>query len=79
MKKLLRYRAMESVCRQRATFCPEESWKWLAEAEMWNHKAFGCPDRPETSSVGTRSPQRRTIPAICVIAPMASVLDNAAR
>lgn len=54
MKKLLRYRAMESVCRQRATFCPEESWKWLAEAEMWNHKAFGCPDRPETSNVGTR-------------------------
>lgn len=43
MKELLDCRAMESVCRQRATLYPEESWKWLAEAEMWNHKAIWEP------------------------------------
>jgi hypothetical protein len=43
MKELLNCRAMESVCRQRATLYPEESWKWLAEAEMWNHKAIEEP------------------------------------
>lgn len=42
MNELMRCRAMESLCRQRATFYPEESWKWLAEAEMWDHKAFEC-------------------------------------
>lgn len=40
MKEPLNCSAMESVCRQRATLYPEESWKWLAEAEKWNHKAF---------------------------------------
>jgi hypothetical protein len=53
MKELLQCRAMESVCRQRATFYPQESWKWLAEAEMWNHKAFECSRRPEASNVTT--------------------------
>ncbi|WP_371422821.1 hypothetical protein [Tardiphaga sp.] len=33
-------RAKESLCRQRASFFPEESWKHLAEAEMWQHKAM---------------------------------------
>lgn len=40
-------RAMEGLCRQRAAFFPEEHWKWLAEAEMWNHKAIECSKRPE--------------------------------
>lgn len=39
MQDLVRYRAMESLCRQSAVFRPLESWRLLAEAEMWNHKA----------------------------------------
>jgi hypothetical protein len=35
MKKLLSYRAMGSLCRQQAVFHPENSWKWLGEAERW--------------------------------------------
>jgi len=30
---------MESLCRQSAVFYPLESWRLLAEAEMWNHRA----------------------------------------
>jgi hypothetical protein len=30
---------MESLCRQSAVFRPLESWRLLAEAEMWHHKA----------------------------------------
>jgi hypothetical protein len=30
---------MELLCRQRATFYPEESWKWLGEAERGQHVA----------------------------------------
>jgi hypothetical protein len=43
---LARYRAMESLCRQRAVFHPMESWQLLAEAEMWHHKALAenCSD-----------------------------------
>jgi len=39
MNDLVRYRAMESLCRQSAVFHPLESWRLLAEAEMWHHKA----------------------------------------
>jgi hypothetical protein len=39
MDNLVRYRAMESLCRQSAVFHPLESWRLLAEAEMWHHKA----------------------------------------
>jgi hypothetical protein len=39
MKDLARYRAMESLCRQSAAFSPLDSWRLLAEAEMWHHKA----------------------------------------
>ncbi len=39
MKDLARYRVMESLCRQGAVFRPHESWKLLAQAEMWQHKA----------------------------------------
>jgi hypothetical protein len=40
MKDVVRYRAMESLCRQSAVFHPLESWQLLAEAEMWHHKAL---------------------------------------
>ena len=40
MEDLVRYRAMESLCRQSAVFRPLESWRLLAEAEMWHHKAL---------------------------------------
>jgi hypothetical protein len=39
MNDVVRYRAMESLCRQSAVFRPLESWRLLAEAEMWHHKA----------------------------------------
>jgi len=40
MQDIVRYRAMESLCRQSAVFRPLESWRLLAEAEMWHHKAL---------------------------------------
>ncbi len=39
MKKILSYRAMGSLCRQQAVFHPENSWKWLGQAERWEHLA----------------------------------------
>jgi hypothetical protein len=39
MEDLVRYRAMESLCRQCAAYRPMDSWRLLAEAEMWHHKA----------------------------------------
>ena len=39
MDKLLEYRNQEQRCRQRAAYEPQHSWKWLAEAEMWQHRA----------------------------------------
>jgi len=76
MDELLRCRAMESLCRQRATFYPEDSWKWLAEAEMWNHKAFERCNRAEESNaaksesscVGEGAFSRRQLPSYRVSA-----------
>jgi hypothetical protein len=39
MTDIVRYRAMESLCRQSAVFHPLDSWRLLAQAEMWHHKA----------------------------------------
>ncbi len=39
MKKILSYRAMGLLCRQQAVFHPENSWKWLGDAERWEHLA----------------------------------------
>jgi hypothetical protein len=39
MKKILSYRAMGSLCRQQAVLHPEVSWKWLGQAERWEHLA----------------------------------------
>jgi hypothetical protein len=40
MKELVHCRAMESLCRQGAALHPEDSWKLLAEAERWHHRAL---------------------------------------
>jgi hypothetical protein len=32
-------RGMELLCRQQAVFDSEHSWKWLGEAERWEHLA----------------------------------------
>ncbi|HEV7880781.1 MAG TPA: hypothetical protein VGP39_22235 [Bradyrhizobium sp.] len=40
MKELVHCRAMESFCRQGAALHPEDSWKLLAEAEKWRHRAL---------------------------------------
>jgi hypothetical protein len=39
MKNVQTYRAMGSICRQRAVFDPENSWKHLGDAERWDHLA----------------------------------------
>ena len=39
MKEMLGYRALGSLCRQRAVFDPDHSWKWLGQAERWEHLA----------------------------------------
>ena len=52
-RALDRYRAMESLCRQSAVFRPLESWRLLAEAEMWHHKAL--------EEISSRAPRRDDI------------------
>ena len=32
-------RAKALLCRQQACLHPEENWKWLAQAERWEHLA----------------------------------------
>jgi hypothetical protein len=39
MQNIKRYRAMGSLCRQRAVFDPQNSWKHLGDAERWEHLA----------------------------------------
>ena len=39
MEKVSRFRAMGSICRQRAVFDPQNSWKHLGDAERWEHLA----------------------------------------
>jgi hypothetical protein len=38
-ENIQRYRAMGSLCRQRAVFDPQNSWKHLGDAERWEHLA----------------------------------------
>ena len=64
MSGLARYRAMESLCRQSAVFYPLESWRVLAEAEMWHHKA-----ELEAASAA----ERATVPSLAARADMLSV------
>ncbi|MFZ0813674.1 hypothetical protein [Bradyrhizobium sp.] len=50
-------RAKALLCRQQACLHPEENWKWLAQAERWEHLA-------ETSFIlkkaNHRKPSRET-------------------
>ena len=39
MKNVRSYRAMALLCRQQAVFHPEKSWKYLGDAERWEHLA----------------------------------------
>ncbi len=39
MEDVRRYRAIALLCRQRAVFHPEDRWKWLGEAERFEHLA----------------------------------------
>jgi hypothetical protein len=68
MQDLVRYRAMESLCRQSAVFHPLESWRLLAEAEMWHHKAL--------EEIAPRAQQRDRTPPSVGSAPTAP-LPNA--
>src|SRR5258708_39376663 len=61
MKDLVRYRAMESLCRQSAVFHPLESWRLLAEAEMWHHKALDEMALDEMASDPLARTSRRAI------------------
>lgn len=44
-------RAKALLCRQQACLHPEENWKWLAQAERWEHLA-------ETSFIPGSEPPR---------------------
>jgi len=39
MKKIPSYRALGLLCCQQAVLRPETRWKWLSEAERWEHLA----------------------------------------
>ncbi len=39
MDKLQECRENQAGCRQRAMYDPENAWKWLFEAEMWERRA----------------------------------------
>ena len=67
MEDLVRYRAMESLCRQSAVFRPLESWRLLAEAEMWHHKAL--------EEITTRSIECNDAPPAGALAHAASLSD----
>jgi hypothetical protein len=67
MEDLVRYRAMESLCRQSAVFHPLESWRLLAEAEMWHHKAL--------EEITTRSIERNDNPPAGALTHAASLCN----
>ena len=67
MEDLVRYRAMESLCRQSAVFRPLESWRLLAEAEMWHHKAL---------EIASRSMDRNSTPPAGTLARTESVSNE---
>ena len=68
MDDLVRYRAMESLCRQAAVHHPLESWKMLAEAEKWHHKALeeiatGFAQRNSTAPTAATTQDESRLPA----------------
>ena len=36
---ILDYRSRALICRQQAALHPEANWRWLSEAERWEHLA----------------------------------------
>jgi hypothetical protein len=57
MKSVQRYRALASICRQRAVFDPQHSWKHLGDAERWEHLAHAeIADRFEECNVARGAP-----------------------
>jgi hypothetical protein len=69
MSNLVRYRAMESLCRQSAVFRPLESWRLLAEAEMWHHKA--------QEEMAFRSGERADVPLVADVPSVIEVAQTA--
>lgn len=39
MENAQQCRAIALLCRQQASIHPEQNWKWLAQAERWEHLA----------------------------------------
>lgn len=39
MENIKQYRAVALLCRQQAALHPEANWRWLAEAERYEHLA----------------------------------------
>jgi hypothetical protein len=39
MENAQRCRAIALLCRQQASIHPQDNWKWLAQAERWEHLA----------------------------------------
>jgi len=46
------FRAVASLCRQRAALHPEASWHWLAEAERYEHLADAEIEAHLTNAIG---------------------------
>jgi hypothetical protein len=71
MENVSRFRALGSLCRQRAVFDPQNSWKHLGDAERWEHLAAveisahyqacnnaGSSDTPEAGATSQPSDKR---------------------
>jgi hypothetical protein len=43
MENAQQCRAIALLCRQQASIHPQDNWKWLAQAERWEHLADARP------------------------------------
>jgi hypothetical protein len=60
MENAQRCRVNALLCRQQASLHPEQHWKWLAQAERWEHMAESRPaPKAETSRPTTRDTTRQ--------------------
>jgi hypothetical protein len=65
MKSVQRYRAMASICRQRAVFDPQHSWKHLGDAERWEHLAHAeIADRFEECNAAMSVPAKAGLSSV---------------
>jgi hypothetical protein len=62
MENVRHYRAMGSLCRQLAVFDPIHSWKYLIEAQKWEHRAEAeiASHFKECNTAGSSDPARST-------------------